>query len=88
MHCMDFIVSGDINFADHLNLPIFTFFTSTYYVEAEMQDVTGDPPDENDTLSEALGMDRFLDSPDMQPRKPRKQNCSRNKKSMFCMHMQ
>ena len=52
-----------------------------------MQDVTGDPPDENDSQSEAQGMDHFLDSPDMQPRKPRKQNCSRNKKSMFCVHM-
>ena len=52
-----------------------------------MQDVTSDPSDENDTQSEAQYMDRFLDSPDTQPRKARQQNCSRNKKSMFCMHM-
>jgi hypothetical protein len=42
-----------------------------------MQDVTGDPP-------EAQCMDSFFDSPDTQPRKPRKQNCSRNQKSILC----
>ena len=48
-----------------------------------MQDVTSDPLDENATLSEVQRMDHFLDSLDTQPRKARKQNFSRNKKSMF-----